>query len=300
MNDEGLVNPAPRRPFTIVGHEAEAVVRRVWGSVDAVMLIFAGSAAEFAVNKAVDWLFWTNALPSAPIKRFFETVSYAQAVLLGDPRTVAKKMAAINGAHRGVERSRGYAIPAWAYRDVLFMLIDYGERAHRVVYGPMTPADRQAHWVLMRELGEELHITDLPADYPAYQAARHRHLLENTARTAWTDQLYAAYRKDLGPIRMPLLLHLQASLLPEHVAGLLGLRRHAYMDRLLRLYRHVPPYAGPPPCPLAAPPPVLRPDDGAHPPCLEPTTDPYRCPRPTTAGKAPVPGAAESRALEGP
>ena len=85
MNDEELINPAPRRPFTIVGHEAEAVVRRVWGSVDTVMLIFAGSAAEFAVNKAVDWLFWTNALPSAPIKRFFETVSYAQAGLAGRP-----------------------------------------------------------------------------------------------------------------------------------------------------------------------------------------------------------------------
>jgi hypothetical protein len=208
--------------------------------VDTVMLIFAGSAAEFAVNKAVDWLFWTNALPSAPIKRFFETVSYAQAVLLGDARTVARKMAAINGAHRGVERSRGYAIPAWAYRDVLYMLIDYGERAHRVVYGPMSERDHQAHWVLMRELGEELHVEDLPVDYPAYQAARHRHLLENTAHTPWTDALYAAYRRDLGPIRMPLLLDLQASLVPEHVAGLLGLRRRAYMDRALRVYRHLP------------------------------------------------------------
>src|SRR5690349_334172 len=189
----------------IFGHEAEAVVRRVWGSVDTVMLIFAGSAAEFAVNKAVDWLFWTNALPSAPIKRFFETVSYAQAVLLGDAATVVKQIAAINGAHRGVERSRGYAIPAWAYRDVLFMLIDYGERAHRVVYGPMSARDRVGHWTLMRELGEELHVEDLPADYPAYLAARRRHLLENTAHTPWTDQLYAAYRKDLGPLRMPLL-----------------------------------------------------------------------------------------------
>ena len=28
--------------------------------------------------------------------------------------------------------------------------------------------------------------------------------------------------------------------MPEHVAGLLGLRRRPYMDRLLRLYRHVP------------------------------------------------------------
>jgi hypothetical protein len=123
---------------------------------------------------------------------------------------------------------------------VLFMLSDYGERAHRVVYGPMTAGDRIGHWTLMRELGEELHVEDLPADYPAYLAARRRHLLENTAHTPWTDQLYAAYRKDLGPLRMPLLLDLQASLVPEHVAGLLNLRRRAYMDRALRLYRHLP------------------------------------------------------------
>jgi hypothetical protein len=231
---------AARRPFTISGHEGEAVMRRVWGSVDTVMLIFAGSAAEFAINKAVDWLFWTNALPRAPIKRFFKTVKYAQAVLLGDAATVARQIAAINGAHRGVERGRGYAIPAWAYRDVLFMLVDYGERAHRVVYGPMTTRDRVAHWEIMRELGEEMHIPDLPADYSAYLAARHQHLRENTAHTAWTDQLYAAYRKDLGPIRMALLLDLQASLVPKHVAGLLGLRRRAYMDRALRLYHHTP------------------------------------------------------------
>lgn len=253
MNDVRMTKgdraQAERRPFSIVGHEAEAVTQRVWGNVDTVMLIFAGAAAEFAVNRAVDWLFWTNVLPRAPIRRFFQTVRYAQAVLLGDPPTVAKQMAAINRAHRGVERSRGSVIPAWAYRDVLFMLIDYGERAHTIVFGPMTMRDRVAYWELMRELGEELEVEDLPVDYPAYQAARRQHLAENTAHTTWTDQLYAAYRKDLGPLRMPLLLDLQASLVPEHVAGLLRLRRRAYMDRLLRLYRYTPrliaPHLGP-------------------------------------------------------
>ncbi len=253
MNDTHIIAGDParaeRRPFSIVGHEAEAVTHRVWGNVDTVMLIFAGAAAEFAVNRAVDWLFWTNVLPRAPIRRFFQTVRYAQAVLLGDPPTVAKQMAAINRAHRGVERSRGAVIPPWAYRDVLFMLINYGERAHTVVFGPMTRRDRVAYWEVMRELGEELEVEDLPVGYPAYQAARQQHLEQNTAHTAWTDQLYTAYRKDLGPFRMSLLRDLQASLIPAHVAGLLGLRRRAYMDRLLRLYRYTPrriaPHLGP-------------------------------------------------------
>ena len=32
-----------------------SVVRRIWGNGDMVLLIFAGAAAEFALNRAVDW-----------------------------------------------------------------------------------------------------------------------------------------------------------------------------------------------------------------------------------------------------
>ena len=31
-----------------------SIVRKIWGSADTVLFIFAGAAAEFAVNKAVD------------------------------------------------------------------------------------------------------------------------------------------------------------------------------------------------------------------------------------------------------
>jgi hypothetical protein len=40
-----------------------SVVRRIWGDGDMVLLVFAGSAAEFALNRAVDWLFFTGKLP---------------------------------------------------------------------------------------------------------------------------------------------------------------------------------------------------------------------------------------------
>src|SRR5690242_13116401 len=131
-------------------------LRRIWASPDAIMLIFAGAAAEFALSRSVDWLFWTNALPNAPIERFFETVRFAQAIVLGDAQAAAQAIASVNRAHRGVERGRGRAIPQSSYRHVVGLLIDYGERAHAIVYGPLNPAERLCHFEASIAIGREL------------------------------------------------------------------------------------------------------------------------------------------------
>ena len=222
-----------------IPQESEEIMRRIWGSPEAIMLIFAGSAAEFAVNKAVHWLFWTNALPQQPIERFFETVRFAQAMVFGDEKTRAAAIAAVNKAHKGVERSRGDRIPQWAHRDVLFMLIDYGERAHRIIFGPMTPMERLCHFQASVMIGRELHIEGLPESYEAYRAARRSHLLNNTEHSRETDLLYASYRKHLGAWRFRALLRLQASLVPNQVRRMLGLSRSRWMTLLLRAYRYL-------------------------------------------------------------
>src|ERR687886_796007 len=157
---------------------SSAVTRRIWGSPDAVLLFFAGGAAEFAALKAVDWLFFTNALPQAPVERFFETVHFAQRVFCTDPRTAATTIAAMNRIHRQVETRRGMAIPAWAYRDVLFMVLHYGELAHTVVYGPLSDTDRLAYFEAVMTLGHAMRLPDLPATYAAYQRQRHQQLVE--------------------------------------------------------------------------------------------------------------------------
>jgi hypothetical protein len=43
--------------------EKNSVVRKIWGKSDTVLFIFAGAAAEFALNKAVDWRLFTGRLP---------------------------------------------------------------------------------------------------------------------------------------------------------------------------------------------------------------------------------------------
>ena len=117
---------------------SSAVTRRVWGSPDAILLFFASGAAEFAAIKVVDWLFFTGKLPGAPVERFFEIVRSAQRVYFGNPAQVAAGLEEINRIHRRVEAARGEEIPQWPYRDVLFIFIDYCERAHGTVFGPMS------------------------------------------------------------------------------------------------------------------------------------------------------------------
>ncbi len=216
------------------------VARRVWSSPDDILLFFAGGAAEFAAIKAVDWLFFTGRLPEAPVERFFETVRFAQRVFFGDPAQAAAAIEAINRIHRRVEEARGEEIPQWAYRDMLFILIDYGERAHEVVFGPMTEGERRSHFGAALALGRVMGLSGLPTTYAAYKAQRHRQLLEDYARTPFTDKLYASYRRALGPWRFRLLRAVQASVLPDELRRMLRLRPDPLVDGLLQRYRYLP------------------------------------------------------------
>lgn len=37
--------------------DTDSVVRQIWGKSDHILMIFAGASAEFALGKAVDWLY---------------------------------------------------------------------------------------------------------------------------------------------------------------------------------------------------------------------------------------------------
>ena len=108
-------------PFVHTG----SIVRKIWGKSDTILFIFAGAAAEFALNKAVDWLYFTGRLPKDPIGRLFTTVGYARQIVFASKEEAEKAIDKITHIHGAVENARGAKIPDWAYRDVLFMLIHY-------------------------------------------------------------------------------------------------------------------------------------------------------------------------------
>src|SRR5687768_2028808 len=133
-----------------------SIVRTIWGDPDVILLIFAGSAAEFALNRAVDWLFFTGKIPNDPIGRLFSTVRYAQEIVFVDEETAQRTLGRINAAHRGVEREREQTIPEWAFRDVLYMLIDYSERAYTLLHRPLTASKRDDLYSVFCRIGEGL------------------------------------------------------------------------------------------------------------------------------------------------
>ena len=216
--------------------EQGSVVRRIWGDVDTVLLVFAGSAAEFALNRAVDWLFFTGKLPGDPIGRLISTAGYAQQIVFADAATAARTLARIQAVHHGVERQRGKAIPDWAYRDVLYMLIDYSERAHATFARPLSASEQHELYDVFYRVGVGLGIPDLPLQYGDWRIDRELHLRQDLLNGDGTKELYAQYRNHLGPLRYQLLLRVQSVLCPAHVQGLLGLKPAGWLRPLLRLY----------------------------------------------------------------
>ncbi|HEU5365800.1 MAG TPA: DUF2236 domain-containing protein, partial [Hanamia sp.] len=86
--------------------EKNSVVRQIWGKSDTVLFIFAGAAAEFALNKAVDWLYFTGRLPTDPLARLFSTVSYARKIIFAENEPALKIIDSIFTIHKVVENNR--------------------------------------------------------------------------------------------------------------------------------------------------------------------------------------------------
>jgi uncharacterized protein (DUF2236 family) len=213
-----------------------SIVRSIWGNSDLILLIFAGAAAEFALNRAVDWLFFTGAIPRDPIGRLFSTVRYAQEIVFVDDLTAARTLDQIYSIHKSVEHARGARIPDWAFRDVLYMLIDYSERAHGLIYRPLVAAEQQELYKVFHRVGEGLRIPGLPANYAEWQADRRRHLEQDLEYSVYTRLLFEKYRQHLGRWRYEVLRLTQAQLAPARVRRLLGISSPPLLSEAFRVY----------------------------------------------------------------
>jgi uncharacterized protein (DUF2236 family) len=157
-------------------------------------------------------------------------------IVFADEPTASRTLDRIRAVHQAVERQRGQAIPDWAHRDVLYMLIDYSERAHGLLARPLDADEQRELYDVFHRVGTGLEISGLPPTYAEWRADRELHLRRDLVRSDGTDALYARYRDQLGPWRHHLLLRIQAILAPEHVRELLRLKRAEWMRPLLRTY----------------------------------------------------------------
>lgn len=215
----------------------DSIVRKIWGRPDSVLFVFAGSAAEFALNKAVDWLYFTGRLPADPLGRLFSTVVYARRIIFSPLDKANHYIDQITSIHKNVEQNRGAQIPDWAYRDVLFMLIWYSIHAYQVLYRELTLAEKEEVFDVFYRVGVRMHLKDLPQNYQQWQQAHEQHLQNDTLCSQFTTDLYSQYRRHLGLIRFFLLKRVQAMMAPARVKQMLRLPGPGVVTVLLMGYK---------------------------------------------------------------
>src|SRR5260221_1030160 len=192
----------------------ESIVRKIWGSADIILLIFAGSSAEFALNKAVDWLYFTGKLPADPLGRLFSTVTYAQKIVFAETDKAFAAIDSISAIHKGVEASRGTSIPDEAYLDVLFLLIDYSIRSFELLQRRFISGEKSEVFAVFHRVGARMGLRGLPGTYTDWEKKRAAYLKENLIRSGFSQDLYKRYRHNLGWVRYRLMLQAQSESLP--------------------------------------------------------------------------------------
>ncbi|MFD2872627.1 oxygenase MpaB family protein [Mucilaginibacter ximonensis] len=214
-----------------------SIVRKIWGRPDSVLFIFAGAAAEFALNKAVDWLYFTGKLPADPLGRLFSTVVYSRKIIFSPLNDAYQYIDQITAIHKGVEQNRGMQIPDWAYRDVLFMLIWYSIHAYEVLYEKLSTAEEEEVFDVFYRVGKRMGLKDMPLNYQQWQRAHRVHLANDLVCSEFTADLYRQYKKHLGGARYLLLKRVQALIVPACVKQMLGLKSPGILRPLLTGYK---------------------------------------------------------------
>jgi len=217
--------------------DRQSIVREIWGKSDTILFIFAGSAAEFALNKAVDWLYFTGKLPGDPLNRLFSTVAYARAIIFSESDAALRAIDAMAAIHARVEEKRAQHIPDWAYRDVLYMLIDYSIRSFELLERSMSSAEKVEVFNVFRRVGNRMGLNGLPATFDDWETQRRSHLAQNLSPSTYTQDLFNQYRKHLGTLRYRILVESQKLVIPTSVRAQLGFSKFSLLSPLLHGYR---------------------------------------------------------------
>jgi hypothetical protein len=217
--------------------EKNSVVRKIWGKSDTVLFIFAGAAAEFALNKAVDWLYFTGRLPADPLGRLFSTVRYARMIVFSSKEEAHKAIDSLRQIHTAVEQNRGSSIPDWAYRDVLFMLIHYSIASYELLEKKLSHEEKEDVYDVFYRLGNRMGLKELPLTYDEWLPVRDSHLKENLQKSEYTVDLFKQYKKHLGAMRYKVLIEGQKLVVPARVKELLDLSDFSFLTPVVPVYK---------------------------------------------------------------
>jgi hypothetical protein len=214
-----------------------SIVRRIWGRADTILFIFAGASAEFALNKAVDWLYFTGKLPSDPIGRLFSTVQYARRIVFASEADALRAIDTITSIHGAVEKSRQSRIPDWAYRDVLYMLIHYSIASYELLVRKMSADEKAEVYDVFYRVGYRMGLISLPLSFQDWVIDRDHHMHHDLQHSQYTDDLFLQYKKHLGNWRYRILVEAQKLVVPAYAQQLLHFNHTRWLDPTVPFYK---------------------------------------------------------------
>lgn len=217
--------------------EQGSIVRKIWGKSDTILFIFAGAAAEFALNKAVDWLYFTGKLPADPLGRLFSTVSYARRIVFSPLDEANKAIDTMSQIHAAVEKKRGAAIPDWAYRDVLYMLVHYSIAAYELLENKLGQEEKEEVYDVFYRVGARMGLKELPPSYNEWLPSRDAHLQADLQKSEYTADLFKQYKKHLGAMRFRVLIEGQKLVVPQRVKELLDFSDFSLLTPVVPVYK---------------------------------------------------------------
>lgn len=145
----------------------------------------------------------------------------ARKIVFAEHADALSTIDSITAIHQSVEKRRGKQIPDWAYRDVLYMLIDYSIRSFEVLERKLSREEKQEIFEVFQSIGRRMGITQLPGTYSDWIPIRAQHLNNNLIYSELTQDLYKQYRKHLGWVKFGILKQVQIVMLPQAIKQLL-------------------------------------------------------------------------------
>jgi hypothetical protein len=221
------------------------ITRTIWGDAENVLLIYAGAAAEFALNPENHWLFYTGKLPADPLLRFERTLRYQRKLFFMPQEAVPALARHIKELHNDLEQERSreqgsIKISDQAYLQVFSMLIEYGILGYEYLNRlKLTQHQRETYFNDIRSIALMMEIHDFPADYRDYLSRRDRMVMSELRCNVFTRELMDAYRKNLPPFCYWALRQFQARFIHPTLACRLELKTNRIFGWAYRLYPRV-------------------------------------------------------------
>ncbi|MDF3128808.1 oxygenase MpaB family protein [Kiritimatiellaeota bacterium B1221] len=217
--------------------------RKLWTDLDHILLVYVGSAAEFALVEENHWLFYTNKLPSAPLERLISTFAWNQKVMMTSSRDAETLAKTIRGFHDQVESERAREegghpqISNAAFRAVGAMLIEYAIRAEAYLeQREVNAVEKENYYFDQVGFFKAMGIDGWEESYQLFHENHAEELVSQLKVNTYTVEMFQSYRKDLGALRYSLLVQFMAWFVPESVREELKLKKSAWFKPLFYFY----------------------------------------------------------------